>query len=255
MKMKLTIGYLYASGMNVYGDRGNVLTLAQRCRWRGMKVEVVEREVRERSSLSQFDILFAGGGQDRDQSAVSRDLDSYTGKALVEAVENDVVVLTICGTYQLLGRYFQTQSGDTLPGIGIFDAWTVAGTHRFVGDVVIHAEHAGEQFDLVGFENHGGLTFLGATAQPLGTVRIGSGNNGSDGFEGATYRQAFGTYLHGPLLPKNPAFADHLIRLAARRRYGEDFELPPLDDSVELIARTATLNRIRRRGRVKSGVR
>jgi CobQ-like glutamine amidotransferase family enzyme len=241
--------------MNVYGDRGNVLTLVQRCRWRGIDVDVVERGLHERGSLSNFDILFAGGGQDRDQSEVSRDLDRDAGKALVDAVENDVVVLTICGTYQLLGRYFKTVNGDTLPGFGIFDAWTVAGKRRCIGDIVIRAEHAGRQFDLVGFENHGGLTFLGAAGRPLGTVKIGCGNNGVDGFEGATYRQAFGTYLHGPLLPKNPEFADHLIRLAVRRRCGDDFELPALDDSVELQARSAVLDRIRRRGRVKSGVR
>lgn len=253
--MKLTIGYLYASGMNIYGDRGNVLAFVQRCRWRGIKVDVEERNVNEHGSLSRFDILFAGGGQDRDQSVVSRDLDGDTGRELIEAVEEDVVVLAVCGTFQLLGRYFETKEGDTLPGVGIFDAWTVAGDRRVIGDVVIRAEHAGEEFDLVGFENHGGRTFLGERGRPLGRVKIGCGNNGADGSEGATYRHAFGTYLHGPLLPKNPAFADHLIRLAARRRCGDDFELPPLDDRVELSARSAAFDRIRHRGRVKSGVR
>lgn len=253
--MRLRIGYLYASGMNVYGDRGNVLTLAQRCRWRGIEVEIVERGLHERGPLSEFDILFAGGGQDRDQIAVSQDLAGDAGKALIEAVEDDVVVLTICGTYQLLGQYFKTGSGQTLPGIGIFDAWTIAGSQRFIGDVIVRAEHAGQHFDLIGFENHSGLTYLGPKGQALGTVKVGGGNNGTDGFEGATYRQAFGTYLHGPLLPKNPAFADHLIRLAARRRYGDDLELPALDDRIELGAHSAMIERIRRRGRVNSGVR
>ena len=253
--MKLKIGYLYASGMNVYGDRGNVVTLMQRCRWRGLQVEVVERDFEDHGSLSDFDILFAGGGQDRDQLAVSRDLDEDTGKALIDAVEDDVVVLTICGTYQLLGKYFKMRNGDVLPGIGIFDAWTVAGETRFIGDAVIEAEHSGERFDLVGFENHGGLTYLGENGVPLGKVRVGAGNNDSDGLEGAVYRNAFWTYLHGPLLPKNPDFADHLIRLAAKRRFGEDFELPMLDDTVELSARSAVLERIRKRGRVKSAVR
>lgn len=252
--MHLTIGYLYASGMNVYGDGGNVVTLIQRCRWRGIDVEVVERGLDERGPLTGFDILFAGGGQDRDQNSVSRDLGGDVGKALVEAVENDVVTLTICGTYQLLGRYFKTMSGETLPGIGIFDAWTVAGPERFIGDVIVHAEHDGHDFDLVGFENHGGQTFLGESAQPLGRVILGGGNNGADGFEGAVYRHAFGTYLHGPLLPKNPDFADHLIRLALRRRYRDDFILSELDDRFEHDAHSATIERIHRRGRVKSGI-
>lgn len=250
--MRLKIGYLYASGMNIYGDRGNVLTLVQRCRWRGIEVELVKRETHESGSLAGFDILFAGGGQDREQAAVSHDLRGTTGKQLVEAVENGVVVLAVCGTYQLLGRYYETASGERLPGVGIFDAWTVAGVERFTGDIVVRAEHQGREFDLVGFENHGGRTFLGPSARALATVRVGAGNNGSDGLEGAVYRHAFGTYLHGPLLPKNPAFADHLILLAARRRFGDDFQLSSLDDRLELRVRSAVIERVHRRGRVST---
>lgn len=253
--MRLTIGYLYSTGMNVYGDRGNVMALVQRCRWRGIDVEVVKHSLDENGSFSDFDILFAGGGQDRDQIAVSRDLLGDTGKQLIEAVENDAVVLTICGTYQLLGQYFKTSTGETLPGIGIFDAWTVGGSRRFIGDAIIHAQHGGEEFELVGFENHSGLTYLGPTGSPFGTVMVGSGNNGEDGNEGAVYRNAFGCYLHGPLLPKNPRFADHLIRLAVRRRFGEDIDLEPLDDRIEAGAHDATIDRVRRRGQVHSGVR
>jgi len=251
--MDLTIGYLYATGMNVYGDRGNILTLVQRCRWRGIDVEVIERGVGEHSPLERYDLLFAGGGQDRDQIAVSKDLQNDTGRALIDAVERGVVVLAICGTYQLLGHSFKTGNGDVLPGIGVFDAFTEAGTRRFIGDVVVDVRLANGVESLVGFENHSGRTFL-HSGEPLGTVQVGAGNNGDDGTEGARVKNAFGTYLHGPLLPKNPQLADHLIRLALTRRYG-DVELPPLDDRLEHAAHQAMIERIRRRGRVKSGVR
>ena len=256
--MKLSICYLYASGMNVYGDRGNVTTLAQRCRWRGIDVEVVERGVGERGPLVEFDLIFAGGGQDRDQVAVSQDLQGDAGRALAEAVDDDAVVLTVCGTYQLLGAYFKTGSGETLPGIGIFDAWTVAGDRRHIGDALVRCdcEDAPEgTIELVGFENHSGRTFLGPRCAPLGIVVVGAGNNGEDGKEGARYRNAFGTYLHGPLLPKNPRFADYLIRLAIRRRHGDDFELSPLSDELEQEAHQRMVERIHHRGRVKSGAR
>lgn len=254
--MKLSIGYLYSSGMNVYGDRGNVLTLAQRCRWRGFEVEIVERGAGEAGPLDGFDILIAGGGQDRDQVVVSRDLQGDAGRYLRDAIEADAVVLTICGTYQLLGHSFTTGAGDVLPGIGVFDAYTVAGNTRWIGDALIHYESGtGDSIDLVGFENHSGRTFLNPGCRPFGRVTIGAGNNGADGTEGAAYRNAFGTYLHGPLLPKNPRFADHLIRLALRRRFGEEVSLPVLADDLETFAHDRMVERVRKRGRVKSGVR
>ena len=253
--MRLSICYLYASGMNVYGDRGNVITLVQRCHWRGIDVEVEERGVGERGPLSQFDLFVAGGGQDRDQVAVSKDLQGDTGKALIDAIENDAVLLSICGTYQLFGHYFKTGSGETLPGIGIFDAWTVAGDRRFIGDVIVRAQLGNREVDLVGFENHSGRTYLGPGGRPFARTVVGAGNNGEDDFEGATYRNAFGAYLHGPLLPKNPEFADHLIQLALQRRFAEDIRLPTLDDSIEFAAKRAMIERIGRRGRVKSGAR
>lgn len=253
--LHLSLCYLYASGMNVYGDRGNVVTLVQRCRWRGIEIDITERGVGESGALDCYDLLVAGGGQDRDQIAVSRDLQGDTGQALVDAVEADAVVLAICGTYQLLGRFFKAGDGETLPGIGIFDAWTVAGSRRFIGDVIIRPSLDGVDGELIGFENHSGQTFLGPKGAPLGQVMVGAGNNGEDGQEGAQYRNAFGCYLHGPLLPKNPAFADHLIRLALCKRYQDDVRLEPLDDTIETGARQAMLERIRRRGRVRSGVR
>ncbi len=253
--MRLSICYLYASGMNVYGDRGNLLTLVQRCRWRGIEVDVVERGAGETGSLDQFDVFVAGGGQDRDQVAVSQDLQGDTGRALVDAVENDAALLAVCGTYQLFGHYFKTGGGETLPGIGIFDAWTIAGSRRYIGDVIVRCDVCGCEVDLVGFENHSGRTFLGPNGRPLGRTVVGAGNNGKDGQEGAQYRSAFGCYLHGPLLPKNPEFADHLIRLGLRHRYRDDIPLAPLDDSVEIGARQAMIERIQRRGRVRSGAR
>jgi CobQ-like glutamine amidotransferase family enzyme len=253
--MRLTLCYLYASGMNIYGDRGNVLTLIQRCRWRGIDVQLIERGVGEHSPLNDIDLFIAGGGQDRDQIAVSRDLQDGTGAALIEAVENGAVLLAICGTYQLLGQYFRTGSGEVLPGIGMFDAWTVAGSRRFIGDIIVRARLEDREVELVGFENHSGQTFLGPGTRPLGQVLIGAGNNGIDGCEGAVYRNAFGSYLHGPLLPKNPDFADYLLRLALRHRYRDDVPLAPLDDRIELAARAAMIARIRQRGRVRAGVR
>ncbi len=253
--MELSICYLYASGMNVYGDRGNVLTLVQRCRWRDIRVNVIERGVGETGSLEPCDIFVAGGGQDRDQVAVSRDLQGDTGRALAEAIQNDAVLLSICGTYQLFGHYFKTGSGETLPGIGIFDAWTVAGPRRFIGDAIVRCAVGGREIDLVGFENHSGQTFLGPGARPMGRTVVGAGNNGQDGQEGARYRNAFGCYLHGPLLPKNPEFADYLIKLALRRRYHDEIPLAPLDDTIEISARRAVVERIQRRGRVRAGVR
>ena len=253
--MRLSLCYLYASGMNVYGDRGNVLTLAQRCRWRGIELDIIERGVGDRAPLKQCDLLVMGGGQDRDQVAVSQDLQGDTGKALIEAVEDGAAVLAVCGTYQLLGHYFKAGGGETLPGIGLFDAWTVAGPRRFIGDVVVRADLGDQVVDLVGFENHSGRTFLGPNGRCLGQTVVGAGNNGRDGQEGARYRNAVGCYLHGPLLPKNPELADHLILLALRRRHGDDVVLSPLDDSVEIDARRAMIERVRRRGRVKSGAR
>lgn len=258
MAKQLAICHLYASGMNVYGDRGNAIVLSQRCRWRGIEVRLDERGVGATGTLLDYDLIVAGGGQDRDQVAVSRDLQGVAGEALREAIEDGVVVLAICGTYQLLGHHFKTGSGDILPGIGVFNAWTEAGSRRFIGDSVVDTELVdpwGQQITLVGFENHSGRTFLDRGCQPLGRTVVGAGNNGEDGHEGAAYRNCFGTYLHGPLLPKNPAFADELIRRAIVRRYGPEAasEVIRLDSSLEDDAHRRIVERIRRRGRVKSG--
>ena len=214
----LTLGHLYPDQLNLYGDRGNILTLQQRCRWRGIDMRVVELGIGDALDPDAYDMLFIGGGQDRDQAPVAQDLYETKSIGLWAAIEDDRPVLAVCGGYQLLAHYYRPANGPDMKGLGVFDAWTVhrgARAPRCVGDVAI--EWNGQT--LVGFENHGGQTYLG-TAKPLGKVLKGFGNNAQDGTEGAIYRNAYGTYLHGSLLPKNPHFADYLIELALKRRYG-----------------------------------
>ncbi|MBI2321015.1 MAG: glutamine amidotransferase [Chloroflexi bacterium] len=253
--MRLVIGHLYADLMSVYGDRGNVIALAQRCAWRGIAAEVRPIGVEEAVDLRAFDVLVFGGGQDQDQLTVCDDLQAVKGAALRDAVADGLVMLAVCGGYQLLGYYFRLGSGEVLPGLGIIDAYTVAGRRRLIGNAVVRCAWAGSPAPtLVGFENHSGQTFL-HSARPLGAVVLGGGNNGRDGGEGAVQLNVFGTYLHGPLLPKNPWFADHLLTLALRRRYGADAALPPLDDALEQRAHEAVRRRALRLGRQLTGVR
>jgi lipid II isoglutaminyl synthase (glutamine-hydrolysing) len=217
-RITLTLGHLYPDQLNLYGDRGNILTLQQRCRWRGITLRVVELGIGDALDPDAYDMLFIGGGQDRDQAPVAQDLYETKSIGLWASIEDDMPVLAVCGGYQLLAHYYRPANGPDLKGLGVFDAWTVhrgARAPRCIGDIALswHGQ------TLVGFENHGGQTYLG-TAQPLGTVLKGFGNNAQDGTEGAIYRNAFGTYLHGSLLPKNPHFADYLIELALKRSYG-----------------------------------
>jgi hypothetical protein len=250
MAMRLRIAHLYPLQMNIYGDRGNILALVQRARWRGIEVEVEGIDVGRVVDLRAYDLAFMGGGQDSNQALIADDFLRLKGPALREAVEDGLVVLAICGGYQLMGRYFRTHTGAEMPGIGLFDAWTEAGRKRLIGNVVVEWEDAPPEAPartLVGFENHSGRTFLGAGCRPLGRVRVGYGNNGRDGSEGAVYKNAFGCYLHGSLLPKNPHLADHLIRTALRRRYGPEVELAPLDDRLEWAAHQDMVRRLTRR--------
>lgn len=217
-KITLTLGHLYPDQLNLYGDRGNILTLQQRCRWRGIELRVVELGIGDALDPDAYDMLFIGGGQDRDQAPVAQDLYETKSIGLWAAIEDDMPVLAVCGGYQLLAHYYRPASGPDLKGLGVFDAWTVhrgARAPRCIGDVALSWNGQ----TLVGFENHGGQTYLGTT-KPLGKILKGYGNNAQDGTEGAVYRNAFGTYLHGSLLPKNPHFADHLIKLALKRSYG-----------------------------------
>ena len=234
---RLLIGWLYGTKMNIYGDRGNVLALAQRARWRGIAPEVREIGLRE-PIPDDVDIYFFGGGQDQEQVAVSRDLRGEKGERLKAAVDEGAALLAVCGGYQLLGHEYRPHAADPLPGIGLFDLVSEAGPERFIGNVVVDSQWG----ELVGFENHSGLTFLGERATPMGRVRVGRGNNGRDATEGAIYRHAIGCYLHGALLPKNPALTDWLIQAGLRRRYGT-FDLAPLDDAVEGAAHESAVAR------------
>jgi CobQ-like glutamine amidotransferase family enzyme len=229
--------------MNIYGDRGNVMCLRHRCEARGIGFELTELSLGDRLDPAACDLIFAGGAQDREQRGVVDDLLATKAEALREAVESDVAVLAVCGAYQLFGRYYREASGAELPGAGVFDLHTEhpgEGARRCIGNIVAEWDAPGGTQTIVGFENHGGRTRLGPGVRPLARVRHGYGNNGEDGGEGAVYRNAIGTYVHGSLLPKNPALADHLIRLALRRRHG-DVELAAIDDRAELRAHEAAL--------------
>lgn len=235
--MALTISWLYSSKMNIYGDRGNVIVLRQRAHWRGIDAVVREVDIGE-PVPPESDIFFFGGGQDQEQIAVSRDLQGAKGEAIKTAVDTGAGMLAVCGGYQLLGHEYRPHVGEPLPGIGLFDAISVAGPERFIGNVVIDSGWG----ELVGFENHSGLTHLGPNQEPMGKVRIGHGNNGKDGLEGARYKNAIGCYIHGSLLPKNPVLADWLIAAGLRRRTGSG-NLPPLDDRSEITAHASAVVR------------
>ena len=247
MKKSLRLAHLYPRLMNIYGDRGNILCLRRRCQDRGIDLVLTELDLGDRLDPRDHDFIFIGGGQDREQRRVAEDLSRVKGEAIREAVEEGVVVLAVCGGFQLFGSYYRTAAGEQLPGVGVFDAWTVhpgEEARRCIGNVAAEWEGGA----LVGFENHGGRTYLGPGCEPLARVRAGFGNNGEDHSEGARHKTAYGTYLHGSLLPKNPRFTDHILRVALGRRYGEA-ELLPLDDHVEEAAHRAALRVAMGRGR------
>jgi len=230
--------------MNLYGDRGNIICLSRRCQWRGIDVEVkkVSLSTNLLPSTPYPQLLFMGGGQDRQQKLVAEDFKNGRGDEVRNFVENGGAGLFICGGYQLLGKFYRPAEGPDLKGLGIFDVETYhfgKEKTRCIGDVAVEWE--GET--LVGFENHGGRTYLSKDVRPLGKVLRGHGNNSEDGTEGAIYKNAFGTYLHGALLPKNPHFADHLIELALKNKYGSDVKLDPLDDTLEWQAHNAVLHK------------
>ena len=257
-KLSLTIAHLYADLMNVYADRGNIICLRQRCAWRGIDLSVRPFGIGDDLPDTGLDLVFMGGGQDGEQRLLTEDLRERKGPVLREAADAGLPMLVVCGAYQLFGHSYRPAVGESLPGLGILDARTVhPGTEvpRCIGNVVVSwaaplvaGEPGGETSDrgplstIVGFENHGGRTFLGPAARPLGTVLAGHGNNARDGTEGAVSNNVFGTYLHGSLLPKNPHFADHLLGLALARRYGVEAarrSLIPLADRAERHAHRA----------------
>lgn len=241
--MDLRIAFLYPELMNIYGDRGNILALSRRAQWRGVTVQVDRVSIGDRIDPDYYDFYFFGGGQDKQQVAVSEDLQGQKGDALKEAVERGAVVLSVCGGYQLLGRYYRPFDGGDLPGVGLLDVHTDASNTRFIGNVLIDCNLSGVGA-IVAFENHSGCTFLGPGCKPLGKSVIGGGNNGKDGTEGAVYKTAYGCYLHGSLLPKNPRFADLLLSQSLARRHGP-VELPLLDDTLESLAHGQATERAR----------
>jgi CobQ-like glutamine amidotransferase family enzyme len=239
VRRTLRVAHLYGSLLNLYGDRGNILTLRHRCERRGIGFELSEIGLHARLDPASFDLIFVGGGPDREQRRVADDLVEQKGPPLREAVDAGVVTLAVCGGYQLLGRFYRDAGGEELPGVGVFDLHTIHPgdqAKRCIGNVVV----SWDDTQVVGFENHGGRTYLGEGVRALGKVEVGYGNNGEDGLEGARAGNAFGTYIHGSLLPKNPVLADHLIKLALDRRYGEE-PLAPLDDSYEERARSVAI--------------
>lgn len=239
-KLKLKLVHLYPLFLNIYGDIGNVKVLKNRCEWRGIDLEIEQVNIDDKLE-SGTDIYFIGGGQDRQQVEVS--LEMQKNKSFfVDEYNNDSVFLGICGGYQLMGQYYQPHDAKRLDGIGILDAYTVAGSTRFIGNVSAKMDYLTPN-TLVGFENHSGLTYLNGETKPIAEVVVGNGNNGQDRTEGARSKNAFGTYLHGSFLPKNPHFADYLIKLALKKRYNDDIELESLDDTIELKAHESVLNK------------
>ena len=250
----LRLIHLYPDLMSVYGDRGNVLALMRRAEWRGISLDVRELTVGDDLDPDEADLIFFGGGQDREQEVVSPDFLQQKGQAVREAVEDGAALLSVCGGYQLLGESYTTVDGQQLPGAGLFDVRSLPGPKRHIGNVLVETALDGQARTLVGFENHSGRTYLGPGTEPLGRTVVGAGNNGEDGTEGAVYRGAIGCYLHGSLLPKNPWLADRLLEVALRHRTGQLVTLEPLDDTLENEAHTAVEARIRGAGgRVKSG--
>jgi lipid II isoglutaminyl synthase (glutamine-hydrolysing) len=246
--------HLYPDLMSVYGDRGNVLALVRRAQWRGFGIEVREVSLGDALDSDEVDLIFFGGGQDREQEVVSPDFLQGKGQAVRDAVEDGAALLSVCGGYQLLGKSYTTVDGQQLPGAGLFDMRSVPGPKRHIGNVLVDTGLDGVQRTLVGFENHSGRTYLSKGVEPLGRTIVGAGNNGEDGTEGAVYRDAIGCYLHGSLLPKNPWLADRLLAAGLRHRTGAAVELKTLDDRLENEAHQAVEARIRSAGgRVKSG--
>ena len=226
--MKITIGHLYPDLLNLYGDRGNIQCLMKRCQWRGIEAETIPFELEDEIDFSKLDIVLLGGGSDREQMLVCEKLKDIQ-KDFKAYVENYGVVIAICGGYQLLGNYYKTEQG-TMKGLELVDLYTEQGQGRLIDNIVLQSD----LFDMpiVGFENHGGRTFIKEN-KPLGKVLYGAGNDGKSGYEGVVYKNVIGTYLHGPLLPKNPQLADWLISHALEQKYGKKIELAPLDDSQE----------------------
>ncbi|MGH2921647.1 MAG: type 1 glutamine amidotransferase, partial [Gaiellaceae bacterium] len=234
--------------LNIYADRGNIAVFERRAAWRGIELEVDEIGPDDEVRPGAHDLLYIGGGQDREQALIAPDL-ATKGEGIKAAVEAGAAVLAVCGGYQLLGRFYRDRSGAELPGVGLFPLHTVAGDRRMIGDVLLECElEAGRRRTLAGFENHAGRTYLDEGAEPLGRVVAGFGNDGESGYEGCRVGRAVGTYLHGPLLPRNAWLADWLLAQAFAHRAGEPPELEELLDALEAEAHAVSAGRARERG-------
>ena len=241
--MELKICHMYPDVLNLYGDRGNMICLRQRLAWRGIEAQITRLPIGSEARLSDFDLVFIGGGQDFEQQVLLEDLHRGKDREIRAAIEDGVPFLTICGGYQMLGHYYETYDGKRCDFIGAVDLYTVGSKKRMIGNYKFRCGEASGGSLVVGFENHSGKTWLGSGVQPLGTVLAGFGNNGEDKTEGVRYRNVFGTYSHGPLLPKNPELCDRILLTALERKYGKA-ELSPLDDAAEQAAHDEVAGRI-----------
>ena len=242
--MNIRVAHLYPDYLNIYADRGNIAVLARRAAWRGHDLEVTEIEIGDAIVPGAHDLYYLGGGQDREQVLVSHDL-AAKAEPLKAAHEGGAAFLAVCGGYQLLGRGYRGHHGDDMPGVGLLPLETVAGDRRMIGDVLLESDLG----PIAGFENHAGRTTLDPGAEPLGRVVSGFGNDGASGYEGCRLGRAIGTYLHGPLLPRNPHLADWVLAQAlAHRTGGEPPELAPLADELETEAMAVSAQRARDRG-------
>lgn len=238
--MTIKIGHLYPTLTSVAADRGNLFAIEKRCKWRGIETLVEPIYVKQTPDFTTYDIILFHGAADREMEIASKDI-QFKAASLREAAEANTVFLSVCAGYQLLGHYYKPFEGPELKGTGVLDLYTEGGNIRFMTHMALECTfpETGRQ-ELVGYENHSGRTYLGPKAKPLGKVLAGWGNNGKDGVEGAVYKNVFGTYTHGPVLPKNPWLTDLLIQRAIERRYGK-VELLPLDNSTEMAAHNAAL--------------
>ena len=241
--MELKICHLYPDVLNLYGDGGNIRALENRLRWRGMDARVTPLPLGEADDLTGYDLIFIGGGQDFEQELLLADLARGKGENLRSAIEDGVCVLAVCGGYQMLGESYQNRAGRRCGFLGAIDFHTEAGETRMIGNFAFRCATESGGSTVVGFENHSGKTYLGPGVEPLGRVMKGYGNNGEDGGEGVRWKNVFGTYSHGPVLPKNPAFCDCILEAALKRKYGA-CTLAPLPDTEEHAARTAALKEL-----------
>jgi hypothetical protein len=242
--VRIRVGHLYPDYLNIYADRGNIAVFARRAAWRGHELDVTAIGMDDPIVPGAHDLYYVGGGQDREQFLVAENL-AAKAAPLIEAVHDGAALLAVCGGYQLLGRGYRGFHGEEMPGVGLLPLETVAGDTRMIGDVLLETDLG----PIAGFENHAGRTKLDAGAQPLGRVVSGYGNDGKSGYEGCRLERAVGTYLHGPLLPRNPRLADWLLAQAlAHRAGGEPPELAPLPDELEAQAQQVSAERARTRG-------